>query len=351
MNAVSDEEAPPERRRPERLEAARPDPEELSGRPEYMPKIPWAWIGVGLVVLVGIYLGYQYRETRRADALRAEILRTHEERLAPIVERYRSFRERIENWTMEAARAGEPERWSDPRLRIAGLHGGEGLYLRLRAEDATSREGIERGARAMAEDAITRCLGIAPASARGLYENGDFLMPAWVEHVRDEPDFMRLRVLDDALLRDIEVDVPVVSSLLRAQYFLLVIQRGENRRDAPVDVFLWDLREDRQLLRTRIQARGVLIPVRIDRMLPGVEVTPSVVAPSMTSGGAHDCSIAAQIKAITGDAVVEVGADAVEALRREGGDASQAPRAGAGSAPDEAAGASAGGDEAPPAAD
>jgi hypothetical protein len=32
----------------------------------------------------------------------------------------------------------------------------------------------------------------------------------------------------------------------------------------------------------------------------------------MTSGGAHDCSIAAQIKAITGDAVVEVGADAIE---------------------------------------
>jgi hypothetical protein len=108
--------------------------------------------------------------------------------------------------------------------------------------------------------------------------------------------------------------VPIVSNLLRAEYFLLVVQQGENRRDAPVDVYLWDLRENRQLLRTRIQARGVLIPVRIDRMLPGVQVQAAPGVPAMTSGGAHDCSIAAQIKAITGDSVVEVGTDTIETL-------------------------------------
>ncbi len=320
MRAVSDEdevppgEAPKEEPSAQRLRAARPDPDELDGRPDYMPKIPWRWAALGVLVLAGVYFGYQYREGERAEAMRAQVLATHEEHLAPIVERYRTFRERIEDWTMEAASAGEPERWADPRLRISGLHGGEGLYLRVRAEDATSREGIERGASQMTEDAITRCLGIAPSSARGLFENGAFLMPEWLDGVREEPDFLRLRVLDEALARNIEVDVPILSNLLRSEYFLLVVQQGENRRDAPVDVYLWDLGENRQLLRTRIQARGVLIPVRIDRMLPGVQVQAAPGVPAMTSGGAHDCSIAAQVKAITGDSVVEIGAGAIDAL-------------------------------------
>lgn len=337
MNAVSDEELPPEGRREERLEAARPDPDELAVRPAYMPKIRWGWLVGAILVVSGVYLGYQYREGRRADALRADILQTHDERLEPIVERYRTFRAQIEDWTMEAAHAGEPERWSDPRLRIAGLHGGEGLYLRLQVEDATSREGIERGARAMGEDAITRCLGIAPASVRGLYENGEFLMPAWIDAVRDEPSFMRLRVLDDALARSISVDVPVVSNLLRAQYFLLVLQHGPSRRDAPVDIYLWDLREGQQLLRTRIQARGVLIPVRIEQLVPGARVAPAQVPPSMTSPGATDCSIAAQVKAITGDDAAEIGPAAIDALRGQAAEAGEASPEAAGEASPEAA--------------
>lgn len=304
------------------LKPARPDPEELEGRPDYMPRLPWKWALVAVLGIAGVYYGYQHRETARADAMRAQILATHEERLAPLIERYRAFREQIEDWTMEAASAGEPERWVDPRLRIAGLHGGDGLYLRLRASDATSREGIERGARAMREDAITRCLGIAPASARGLYESGSFLMPSWLESVRSESDFMRLRVVDEQLARHLAVDVPVVANLLSAQYFLLIIQQGENRRDAPVDVYLWDLREHAQLLRARIQARGVLVPVRIDRLLPGVDVQPAPGVPTTTSAGAHDCSIAAQIKALTGDAPVEVGADALTTLLEDGGTSS-----------------------------
>jgi hypothetical protein len=139
-------------------------------------------------------------------------------------------------------------------------------------------------------------------------------MPQWLDAVREEPDFLRLRVVDEQLARNMAVDVPIVSNLLRAEYFLLVVQQGENRRDAPVDVYLWDLRENRQLLRTRIQARGVLIPVRIDRLLPGVQVQAAPGVPAMTSGGAHDCSIAAQMKAITGDSVVEVGTDTIETL-------------------------------------
>jgi hypothetical protein len=289
------------------LAPAQPEPEELSGRPGYMPKIRWgAILGIVGAVILAISF-YQAREAQRSDELRRQLLESHERQLSTVSERYQAFRSRIERWTMEAATAGEPEQMVDPRLRVAGLHDGEGLYLRLLASDATSPEGVARGATSMETDALTRCLGIAPLSARGLYEHGDFLMPEWVEGVRDERDFLRLRVLDEQLAGHVVADLPVLSTLMQAEYFLLVLQQGENRRDAPVDVYLWDLREERQLLAARIQARGVLLPVHIRSLVPEAPAAPSPEAPpSMTSGGAHDCSIASQIKALTGEAAVAV---------------------------------------------
>ncbi len=289
------------------LAPAQPEPEELATRPGYMPKIRWGIILglIGAVVLAVSF--YRARETQRADELRRQLLESHEQELSSVSERYQAFRTRIERWTIEAATAGEPEQLVDPRLRIAGLHEGEGLYLRLLASDATSPEGVARGAMAMEGDALTRCLGIAPMSARGLYEHGDFLMPEWVEAARAERDFLRLRVLDEQLAGHITADLPVLATLMDAEYFLLVLQQGENRRDAPVDVYLWDLREQRQLLAARIQARGVLLPVRIRSLVPEAPAAPAPeTPPSMTSGGAQDCSIASQIKGLTGEAPVSV---------------------------------------------
>jgi hypothetical protein len=291
----------------EPLAPAQPEPEELGTRPGYMPKIRWG-IVLGLIGAVVLAVSfYQAREAQRSDELRRQVLESHDRELSTVSERYQAFRSRIERWTIEAATAGEPEQLVDPRLRIAGLHDGEGLYLRLLASDATSPEGVARGATAMETDALTRCLGIAPMSARGIYEHGDFLMPEWVEGVRDERDFLRLRVLDEQLAGHIQADLPVLATLMQAEYFLLVLQQGENRRDAPVDVYLWDLHEERQLLAARIQARGVLLPVRIRSLVPEAPAAPPPeTPPSMTSGGAHDCSIASQIKALTGEAPVAV---------------------------------------------
>ncbi len=299
-----------------RLKPAQLLPEELGERAAYAPKIPWGLIAgfVGLVVVFVIV--YRARESSRTEGLRSELLHTHATELGEISRDYMAYRERLERWTMDAAAAGEPERWVDPRLRIAGLHGGDGIYLRLMAEYADTPDGIEGSALSQEEDALTRCLGIAPASARGFYQSGMFLTPMWVDQIREESDLLRLRLYDEQMANAIASDLPVLSTMMAAQYFLLVIQQGENRRDAPVDVYLWDMREERQLLRGRFQGRGILIPVRIDSMLPGVDMPPPPEGrPSMTSGGAHDCSIASQIKALTGEAPVEVGAGAASALR------------------------------------
>lgn len=295
-----------------KLEPARPDAEESEGRPSWAPKLPWVWIILAVAAIAGIFTFYNSRQDARREALREQMLTLHETELTELQEQYLGFRRRIETLIEHAAEGGEPENWADPRLNISGLRGGEGLYLRMTADWATDPERIEGAALAMGADAITRCLGVAPMSGRGLYEKGFFLTPEWVDRIRDEEDMMRLRVLDRQLGTHIQVDAPAVLTMMRADWFMLVLQQGENRRDAPVDVFLWDLRRDRQLLRARIQARGVLMPVRL--RFEGTTSARPAGRPEVRSGAAHDCSIASQIRALTGGEAlaIETSAEVLE---------------------------------------
>ncbi len=252
-----------------------------------------------IVIVVGVaamITFYRVRQDRRREALRQQMLDLHETQLTEVAERYLGFRRRLETLVLEAVEGGEPEPFS--RVNISGLRSGDGLYLRIHAQNATSPETIRSAALGMGPDSITRCLGLSPMSARGLYEKGDFLTPAWVDNMREEPDMMALEVLDYQLGRHIQVDAPVVLSMMQADWFLLVVQQGENRRDHPVDVFLWDLRRDQQLLAGRIQGRGLLVPVRI--RFEGVNSGPAPGLPQVRSGAAHDCSIASQLRAMGG---------------------------------------------------
>lgn len=298
-----------------KLEPARPDAAEGRGKPAYAPKIPWKTISAVILGFAGIFTIYAVRQDSRKERLRAEMLAFHETELSEISERYLGFRRRIEELVRQAHEAGEPDNWADPRLNISRLRSGEGLYLRIPAEWADSSERIEGAARAMERDAITRCLGIAAMSMRGLYEKGFFLTPEWVDQVREEQDMMSLRVLEDQLGRYYQVDAPVVQSIMEAEWFLLVLQQGENRRDHPVDVYLWDLRHNQQILRARIQSRGLLVPVRL--RFEGTYPRPAPGRPQVQSGGANDCSIASQIRALTGAEPLEFesGAAVIEAAR------------------------------------
>jgi hypothetical protein len=320
---MSDEDGRPE------LKPARPDAPESEGRPSYAPRLPWKWIILGVFGVAAVFASYFIRQGQRQEALRQQMLTLHHDRLTSVAERYLGFRRRLETWVIEAGAAGEPERYVDPRLNISGLRSGEGLYLRVPADFAGSPEQIEGAAMAMEQDGITRCLGIAPMSVRGLYEKGYFLTPEWVDSVRDEPDMMRLRVLDDQLGRHIQVDAPVVLSMMQADWFMLVIERGENRRDHPVDVYLWDLRRNQQLLRARIQGNGLLVPVRL--RFEGVTPAPAPGRPQLRSGGAADCSIASQIRALAGGEAIdfESGAQLIDAAAREGAEAEGAEAEGA----------------------
>jgi hypothetical protein len=278
-----------------RIIPARPaEREESAG---YMPRLPWRFILLGMLSVATVMGGYLLNERRKADRLRAQIVQVHEQELAEPARRYREFREKLEGWVTAAA-SHTPRNYADPRLRLTGLRSGRGLYLRLSAKDATTRKGIATGALAMEADAIGSCLGLAPASARGVWEKGAFLTPEWRKSALKNDSVMGLRVTDTVLARHIRADLPTVLNLLRSDWFLLVLQHGEDRREQPVDVLLWDMQSGQQLLRGRIQASGVLMPVRVRSK--GAPPAPALPAARLLDGAANDCSIAAQIKELAG---------------------------------------------------
>lgn len=287
----------------ERLKPARPDDEEKA---EYAPRFPWRWVILGVIAATVLGGGYYLREKGKEDALRAEIHQAYSQRLGEVVERYRGFREKIEGWVAAAADEDPPEQYVDPRLRIAALHAGQGLYLRLSAEQARTPEGIEEGAEQMEQDALTRCLGIAPISMRGFYEKGDFLMPGWIDRAGGEAGMMRLRVIDDELARASDRDLPPILNMMQSQYLLLVIERGPRGLSSEADVYLYDLRSNRKLLSARTEPEGILIPVRV--AVKGAPPSPRIT-PRTDSAGAYDCSIAAQIKELTGEPAMDFRSD------------------------------------------
>lgn len=261
---------------------------------------------LGLVAFGILGGGYYVRERSKQAALREQIQQAYDQQLGQVVDRYRGFRSKIEGWVTEAAEEGEPERYVDPRLRIAALHSGQGLYLRLSGEQGKTAEGIAEGALAMDQDAITRCLGISPISIRGFYEKGEFLMPGWIDRAEEADGMMRLRVIDDELARYSDRDLPAILNAMQSQYFLLVIDRGETRGAGPVDVYLYDLRGDRRLLAVRTEPEGILIPVRVN--VEGAPPSPRIT-PRIDSPGAAECSIAAQVKELTGEPAMDFRSD------------------------------------------
>jgi hypothetical protein len=286
----------------ERLIPAQPQAEDDDRA--YMRRIRWRWIIFGAIALIAVITVHRVRENQKASMLRAEIVRVHETELKELSDRYQALRNKIEKWIVEAS-GKIADNFIDPRLNIEGLRKGNGLYLRLRFAYAVSKEKIAAYAVKARPDAIAQCLGVEPAWARELYEKGQFLMPQWLDEARRSNDVMRLRVIDDELALRIRRDLPKVADLLKSDWFLLVLQHGETRHDEPVDVFLWDIKREESLLRARIKAKGMLVPLRFDAKDAPAPAKP----PSSESLGAaaDDCSIAAKIKAMAGAEITTFG--------------------------------------------
>ena len=229
------------------LRPARPD-EHDPAEQGYLPRLPWKWIvGLGLFLAIAFYVR-DSRERAEIDSLKASILETYKRDLSPLVERHDALVGEVMALTMAAAKDDAPESKVDPRLKLDALHKGQGLYLRLKASDATSEKQIASAALDMPPDAIARCLGLAPSSAAELFARGSFLEKSWIKRAENPESIMKLRVVAEEIRQRSQRDLPFVAEALKSQWFMLVLERGENRRDAPVDVYLWDLKHQQLLL-------------------------------------------------------------------------------------------------------
>lgn len=281
----------------EDLKPARPDVRDEPTK-SYMPRLPWPWIGgVGLFMTLSIGT-CQIRDRQETEALRTSVLSAYGEQLKPIAERYQQLVDTIRTNTAGAAARAEPETYVDPRLKLDALGASKGLYLRLKADAAKKPGEIASASLDMPPDAIARCLALSPLPTAELFARGSFLEKAWIQQAHDASDTMRLRVVAEELRQRSGRDLPFVSEALGAEWFMLVLERGENRRDAPVDAYLWDLRTNKLLLSARAKAEGTLVAARI--AVGGVK--PGNYASGAQSGAAQDCSIAAQLRALTGGA-------------------------------------------------
>ncbi len=269
-----------------------------AGKLAFAPNRRWGLLLLGLGLIAGFFLVQIYGRVRAREALREELLARYDAEATPTAAEVNSFIGRLNGWITQAGRDHPPpENYAADGFRWSEMHDWRGLYLRIEAEHTRDPATIATAAREMNRDAITRCLGVSPVSARGLYDLARFLEPAWADGLRQEQDTMRLRVLEDEMNRRLSRDVPLVRSMLRSHYFLLIVTRG-GRAEGVVDAYVWDLDRDQLLMSTRTRANGRLIPVRI-----GESRGPWPSALDLSRSGAQDCSIAGSLRALAGEPV------------------------------------------------
>jgi hypothetical protein len=255
----------------------------------------WRVVLLGLLLSAFVLGGYALRERRKATALREHIERA-QRALAPASQMFMTFRSTLEQLTLSSAADDTDETFVAPDFELSDLQSGRGSYLRIALDNGDSAEHVAQAAKTMTPDWIPSCLGLAPKTARELYEVGEFLAPEFVSELGDM-DVMQLRVHSDTMARRTQTDLPSLLDATHADWFMLVLQEGESRRDDPVRVFIWDLRRDALLLKTRTHAQGIVVSARLlshGRLSGG---PPDERASN--AAAQNDCSIAATLKKLT----------------------------------------------------
>ena len=282
--------------------------EEGGARP-FAQSLPWKGIVVA-ILFIGLFVGgYLYYQEKRTNALRDQVAQNFASSVRPAIPKIKAFESKINTWVMRASKNPNPKTWADPKLNINGLHGAQGVYLRILEANTTDTDKIAVATQLADEDAITNCLGFAPLTLKSLYAVADLTGDSWLNELSNTHDYMRLSVMQEQLANRTSRDLPVLLNVVQSDYLLLAIVRGESRFEDPVDVYMWDIKRNKPLLRTRTKAKGMLVSVKI-----ALDGTPRGAAkPLPKKSGAADCSIASQIREAAGREAVGFKSDVPEA--------------------------------------
>jgi hypothetical protein len=277
-------------------------PAEFDGarKNRYRPRLPWARI-VFVVFVAGLIAGaYFWRQKVRADDLRARIYAQHAEQVAPVLGQLEATRVDLEAKALEA-KSGAANRLVEAKVPLSALHDKEVVYLKVRAPELAAEGALRAAIESKTEDAVGACLGLALTPLSALSDVPEVLTAKWLARAEETNDMQRLSVREEQLTRAIERELPALKERVPADYFLLLVVQGKSRLRDPVDVFLWDLQQDKLALRSRTENRGRLITVR-SQIGPKSESAKAAGDPIVTA----DCSIAAHIKAQLGEPTMDL---------------------------------------------
>lgn len=270
------------------------------GRNRYRPSLPWTRIGFVVLVAALLAGAYFWRQKVRADELRERIRAQHSEQVAPILDELAATRAELESKAM-VAKSGAANRLVQAEVPLSALHDEKVIYLKVRAPELGSEEALRAAIDSEEEDAIGACLGLALTPLSALSDVPEVLTSKWLARADDTNDMQRLSVREEQLTRAIERELPALKERVPADYFLLLLVQGKSRLRDPVDVFLWDLEQDKLVLRSRTENRGRLITVRSE-IGPKADSAKAAGDPIVTA----DCSIAAHIKAQLGEPTMDL---------------------------------------------
>ncbi len=284
------------------MEPSELTPAEFEGAPRnrYRPRLPWRRIGFAVLVAALAVGAYFWRQKVRADALRERIYALHAAQVKPVLSALEATSADLRAKTL-SAKTGAAERLIEAEVPLSALHDEEVVYLKVRAPELRDEASLWAVIDADEEDAIGACLGLELTPLSALSDVPEVLTEQWLARSDDTNDMQRLSVREEQLERAIDRELPALQERLPADYFLLLVVQGQSRLEDPVDVFLWDLGEDRLVLRSRTENRGRLITVRsqIGPKSDGAKAEGDPIAVA-------DCSIAAHIKAQLGEPTMDL---------------------------------------------
>jgi hypothetical protein len=284
------------------MEPSELTPAEFEGAPRnrYRPRLPWRRIGFVVLVAALAVGAYFWRQKVRADALRERIYALHAAQVKPVLSALEATSADLRAKTL-SAKTGAAERLIEAEVPLSALHDEEVVYLKVRAPELRDEASLWAVIDADEEDAIGACLGLELTPLFALSDVPEVLTEQWLARSDDTNDMQRLSVREEQLERAIDRELPALQERLPADYFLLLVVQGQSRLEDPVDVFLWDLGEDRLVLRSRTENRGRLITVRsqIGPKSDGAKAEGDPIAVA-------DCSIAAHIKAQLGEPTMDL---------------------------------------------
>jgi hypothetical protein len=241
--------------------------------------------GVGVVaagVLVAAGILYKCVNDRDVQAARTDLLDRQQKERDTLGADWFPMRDRIEKQILASANEYKGD-YVDPSLAKWDFRSLQGIYLRMRAGDATDVEQIRKLAADARKDAFPGCLlrpregarpdaGAFPEQPWNLgqaYDATRVLNEAFVTQISEADDLMRLRVLSTQYDDAAKGKIALASRLVKgAEYFLLVLDEDvpEAAQYAdggavnlaalqlvphPVRVFLFSTQSDKELLRLR----------------------------------------------------------------------------------------------------